>query len=52
MLQLIENWPYESSISGVIDVNGMIRREYFGEVDKWIFQPRFIGKVRQRIHFF
>ena len=32
--QLIENWTGESSISGVTEINGMPRREYFGEVEK------------------
>ena len=46
--QLIENQADEISIAGVIDIDGMSRREYFGEVDKLTCQPRVIGKASNK----
>ena len=37
VLKLIENWADECSIVGVIDINGMVRRDDFGEIKKWIY---------------
>ena len=44
VLKLIENWAKESSIAGVIEINGMTTREDFSEFDKWMYQPGVIGK--------
>ena len=33
-LKLIENWEDECSISGVVDVNVMVRRDGFGQIKK------------------
>ena len=46
--QQIDNWIEERSIAGVIEINGMTRREDFGEVDKWMCQPRDAGKHNKR----
>ena len=44
VLKLIENWADEESIAGIIDMDRMARREDFGELEKWMHQPRFIGR--------
>ena len=48
VLKLIENWADKSSIKGIIDVDRMVRREDFGEPEKWTWQPRVIGRHRKR----
>ena len=52
VLQLIENWAEESSISVVIDINSMTRREDFDKIDKWMCQPRIIQKYNKRAKIF
>ena len=42
VLKLIEIWADVSSIAGVIDANGILRRDDYGEIKKWIYQPRVI----------
>ena len=50
--KLIENWADERSIAGVIDIDGMVRREDYGELDKWMYQPRVIGRYSKRTQMF
>ena len=52
VLKLIENWADEGSIAGIIDMNGMVRREDFGELEKWMCQPRVIGRHSKRTQMF
>ena len=44
VLRLLENWVDEISIAAVIDVDGMARREDFGEFKKWIYELRVTGR--------
>ena len=50
--KLIENWADERSISGVVDIGGMVRIEDYGELDKWMYQPRVIGRYSKRTQMF
>ena len=52
VLKLIENWADECSIARVIDMDGMVRREDYGELYKWMYQPRIIGIYSKRIQMF
>ena len=50
--QLIEYWSEDSSIAGVIDMNGNTRREDYGEIKEWMYPPRVIGKYTKRTQIF
>ena len=36
VLKLVENWADEGSIAGIIDSDGMVRRDDFGDLEKLI----------------
>ena len=46
-----QNWAEHCSIAGVVGIIGMKRREEFGEVEKWMCWPRFIGRCNKRMQF-
>ena len=52
VLKLAENWADEGSIAGIIDTDRMVRRDDFGGLEKWMCQPRSIGRHNKRIHIF
>ena len=52
VIKLIENWTEESSISGVIDMDGNARREDYEDVEEWMHNPRVIGKFTKRTQTF
>ena len=52
VLKLIENWAEETSISGVIDMDGNTRREDYEDVEEWMHAPRVIGKFTKRTQTF
>ena len=52
VIKLIENWAEESSISGVIDIDGNTRREDYEDVEEWMHNPRAIGKFTKRTQTF
>ena len=52
VLKLIENWAEETSISGVIDMDGNARREDYEDIEEWMHAPRVIGKYTKRTQMF
>ena len=48
VLKLVENWEDEGSIAGIIDTDGIGRRDDFGDLEKWMCQPRVIGRQNER----
>ena len=48
VLKLIENWENERLVAGIINIDGMVRREYFGQLEKLMCQPRVIGRHIKR----
>ena len=52
VLKLVENWADEDSIAGIIGTDRMVRRDDCGDLEKWICQPRVIGKHNKREQIF
>ena len=52
VLKLVENWVDKVSIAGIIDRNGMVRRDDFWDLEKWMYQPRAIWRHNERTQFF
>ena len=52
VLKLVENWAAGGYIAWIIDAYGMLRGDDFGDLEKWMHQPRAIGRYDKRTQIF
>jgi len=49
---LVENWAKKGSIIGVVEFNVITRRENFGNMNPWIYNPRVVKRNTRKTQIF